>query len=110
MTNREMAKWYEEMAAWDDKQIAHYSDEIEHLNREIQRERKEDREMVAHVWSRGVLTRWEMATYGDPAKYCGAELWRLLMERNKAYRERNKYRREAEKDRAQAERYRNRIF
>lgn len=98
---RKFAEQYKAMEKWDIEQINYYDGEIEYLGREIAKERKACRDIVKRVWAQGVLTRFEMAHYSDPAKYKSNALEKLLKERRQAYRWRKYCREQAERERAQ---------
>lgn len=99
---RKYAEQYKDLEKWDLEQIEHYSGEIEYLGREIAKERKACRDIVKRVWAQGVLTRFEMAHYSDPAKYQSNALEKLLKERRQAYKWRKYFREQAEHEKTQA--------
>lgn len=102
MTNKEIRNWYEHQIEWYNKVIGWCNRNIEYLTRQLERNRKDDREMVEWVWSKGVVTEWEIKTYGS--KYQSAETHKNLLARRREYLERKKaYRKIAEYKRLLAE-------
>lgn len=99
---RKYAERYRDLAKWDLEQIDYYNGEIEYLGREIAKERKACRDIVKRVWAQGVLTRFEMAHYSDPAKYQSSALQKLLKERRQAYKWRKYCREQLEHEKAEA--------
>lgn len=81
-------EWYEKQVAWYKEQIEWENKHIAWLTRDIEDGRKRDREMVEWVWSKGVLTEWQMKTYGDPKKYESADTHERVLMRRRAYRSR----------------------
>lgn len=78
---KEQVEWYKKQIEWDNKQIAW-------ITKEIEDGRKRDREMVEWVWSKGVLTEWQMRAYGNPKKYESADTHERILARRRAYRSR----------------------
>lgn len=88
--NRTMANWYREQIEWNKKVIGWCNREIEYLTRELERSRKDDRELVEWVWSKGVVTEWEIRTYGNGSKYQSTETHKNLLARRREYLKRKK--------------------
>ena len=99
------AKWYREQAAWNEEHAKRYTERIAWCNENLARERKSDREFMQAVWARGVLTKWEMAAYGDPKAYRSSETEYYLKQRRQCYKWRKHYRDTAEHCRRAAAMY-----
>lgn len=86
MAEFDMREFYENQVAWYKHNVEFDEQEIAWENEQLKRSRKEDREMVKWVWSKGVLTEWQMKTYGNPKKYQGTETKKILANRRRWYR------------------------
>lgn len=64
--------------------------EIKWLNKRIAEQRKEDRELVEYVWSKGVVTKHDMEVFTKDFK--SSEMKELLKMRDREYAWRDKQR------------------
>ena len=71
--------------------------EIEWFNKQIKIERANDKELLEHVWSVGVLDSIEMKIWGDVKNYLGTDTKELIKQRQKQYYRKRKWKEEAEK-------------
>ena len=85
------AKFYREQIEWASRQLDWYNKDLVTINKLLKRSRREDRELVAYVCSKGPLTNLDWKIFVDK-KYVGTETKRLLKMRQENYRWRNKYR------------------
>jgi hypothetical protein len=86
MTDISMREFYEKEVAWYKHQVEFDEQEIAWDNEQLKRSRKEDRELLEYVWSKGPLTEWHKAIYGDPKKYQSPETKKILASRRRWYR------------------------
>jgi hypothetical protein len=75
---------------WHLKMIAYANATLERIKRELKRTRKDDKELVAHVWAKGVLTKCDWYIFGNPDSFVGVGTKKLISERADAYRSRKK--------------------
>lgn len=75
---------------WHLKMIAYDNDTLERIKGELKRTRKADKELVAYVWAKGVLTKCDWYIFGNPDSFVGAETKKLLSDRVSTYRSRKK--------------------
>ena len=90
MTRQEMRDFAERQIEWHKKFLAYDEKELEYIKEALKRERKRDKELLEHVWSKGVLTRTDWCIWGDKEHYVGAETRKLLNQRQHVYRSRKK--------------------
>ena len=89
MTREQMREFYESQVKFYKKSIEYSTNHIGFLTGQLERSRKEDRELVEWVWSRGVVDKFEMQIYGT-GKYQSTETHKLLLERRREYLRRKK--------------------
>lgn len=64
MTEFNIKQFYEDQVAWYTKQVEWNNEEIEWLTKQMNMEREEFKKMREYIWSKGVLTKWEMEIWG----------------------------------------------
>lgn len=83
MTAEYFADYFRKMVTFYEGQVKFWSDQIEYYNKSLKRYRKEDREIVEYVWSKGPLTEQDMRIFGKDFKGKDTEMY--LMMRRRAY-------------------------
>ena len=86
MTREEIREVYEGMVESYKRWIEHDADEIKWANDMLKITREDDKRLVEYIWSKGVLTEWEMERYTKA--FTGTETKYYLKERARYYRER----------------------
>ena len=71
------AKFYREQIEWANRQLDWYNKDLVTINKLLKRSRREDRDLVAYVCSKGQLTDLDRKIFVDK-KYVGTETKRLL--------------------------------
>lgn len=102
MTRAEMREFAENQVDFYKRQIEFDGGQIEYINYELKRSRQADKELVAYVWSKGVVTESDMRIFTKD--YTSTETKKLICKRARAYRSRKhneqmlvKYQNEVEK-------------
>ena len=90
MTRTEMRAFAERQIEWHEKFLAHDEWELEYIKEELKRSRKADKELIEHIWAKGVLTKTDWYIWGDPDHYVSAETRKLMNRRQHVYRSRKR--------------------
>ena len=99
-------EYYEKQVDYYTKDIEFDEKQIQWANRDIKYERKRDRELYEYVWSKGVLTEWEMRYYGMPiSQYISSTTKKLINDRQRYYRHKKKDMQKLEYYKKQLEEY-----
>ena len=81
--------FYEHEIEYSNRMLGYYERNLERVKNQLKRERKEDRELVEHVWNRGVVTKLEMEIYTKEFK--GTETEKLEKEARQTRKAIRKY-------------------
>lgn len=95
MKNFDERKFYEGQIEFYKRMIGYAENSLEFNKRQLKRGRKHDRELVEYVWSRGVVTEWEMRLFHK--NYKSEEVKKLEKEARYERKRIRKYRKDIEK-------------
>lgn len=88
-------EFYEGQIEFAKKMIGFAERSLEFNKRQLSRERKSDKELVEYVWSKGVVTKFEMETYTKD--YKGTETKKLEKDSKRERKNIRKYKAQIEK-------------
>ena len=89
MTHEEIKEFYTRQVEFYKKEIEFDNGQIEWETKDIERERKNIERLREYVWSKGVLTYYEMKIWGDK-NYKSPDMRRAINTRKRWYTRRKK--------------------
>lgn len=91
MADFNFKEFYEKQVDFYTKEIEFDDKQIAWANEDIKRERESDRRLYEWVWSKGVLTKWDMKWYGMPlAQFKSHNTRKYINDRARYYRHKKK--------------------
>ena len=97
MADMTMKEFYEHEVEWTKGQIEWYTKEIAYETECLESSRKDDRELVEHIWAKGPIQAVDVMCFGRNGKgkdgrgYKSRETREYLAKRKKWYRRRKHY-------------------